>query len=199
MLDAGAEWNCYASDVTRTFPVDGRFSPEAAAIYAVVNRMQRECIARVRPGVPFYSLHLHACVVAVGELMKVGILHGGTPSEIFRQGTVAAFFPHGLGHHVGLEVHDVSGRERLLATCGEVPPGFGWGASSGGKRLLAKREWVSPQMVRGLYNEVMAKAVVPKGAGDASAGVVDGQGEVVEPSKRQNLEKGMVVTIEPGM
>lgn len=61
VLDAGAEWNCYASDITRTFPVSGRFSPEAAAIYNIVQRMQNECIQRVRPGVVFGVLRM-SCV-----------------------------------------------------------------------------------------------------------------------------------------
>ncbi|GAB1320475.1 hypothetical protein MFIFM68171_10685 [Madurella fahalii] len=206
VLDAGTEWNCYASDITRTFPITGRFSPEAAAVYAVVDRMQRECIARVRPGVPFYALHLHACILAVGGLMKLGILRGGTPSEIFRQGTVAAFFPHGLGHHVGLEVHDVSGRARLLTAYGDVPCanglplGLGWGGGFGGRGVRAKREWVGPQTVTTWYKEAMVEATLSKvavGTGAyACACVAGGENEA---SERQRLEKGMVVTIEPGI
>lgn len=114
VIDAGCEWDCYASDVTRTLPLKGRFSEKASAIYSIVEKMQEECIAAVRPGMPFYRLHVHAAAVAVVGLIKLGVLRGGTVSEIFNAGTVAGFFPHGLGHHVGLETHDVSGRERLL-------------------------------------------------------------------------------------
>lgn len=191
LLDAGAEWNCYASDITRTFPISGKFSPEAASIYAIVERMQNECIQRVRPGVVFSALHLHACVVAITELMKLGILHGGTPSEIFKRGTVAAFFPHGLGHHVGLEVHDVSGRNRLLMSSSPLPnysmTGYSNGPRCSGK-VPPKREWVSPEMVGVMYRNMGALTPVPGAIPDLYSG--DG---------RQILEKNMVVTIEPGM
>lgn len=113
VVDAGCEWQCYASDITRTLPINGSFSTEAAAIYAIVERMQEECIARIRPGCVFYELHLHASDVAIQGLRKLGILRGSF-DEIQKAGTVAAFFPHGLGHHVGLEVHDVTGAQRLL-------------------------------------------------------------------------------------
>ncbi len=127
VLDAGAEWACYASDVTRTLPLPPkaaapggggtgpRPSPEARAVYDLVLRMQRECVARVRPGVAFRDLQLHAARVAVEGLLELGIFRpppgspggrGSVADEIFAAGTVAAFFPHGLGHHVGLDVHE---------------------------------------------------------------------------------------------
>ncbi|KAH7000155.1 putative Xaa-Pro aminopeptidase [Ilyonectria destructans] len=113
VIDAGCEFQCYASDITRTLPISGSFTTEAAAIHAIVQRMQDECIARIRPGCIFYALHLHAADVAIRGLLKLGILVGSF-DEIQKAGTVAAFFPHGLGHHVGLEVHDVTGTDRLL-------------------------------------------------------------------------------------
>jgi Xaa-Pro aminopeptidase len=108
ILDAGAEWNCYASDITRTLPLssDRKFTREAQAIYDLVFRMQSECIKRVSPGAVFRNLQLHAMKIAVEGLLELGILHGGSVDEIFKNGTGAAFFPHGLGHHVGLDVHE---------------------------------------------------------------------------------------------
>ncbi|OHW93352.1 metallopeptidase family m24 [Colletotrichum incanum] len=113
VFDAGCEWHCYASDITRTLPISGKFSAEAKAVYDIVARMQDECISFIRPGTLFFDLHVHASRVAQQGLLKLGVLKGN-PAEVWDAGTVAAFFPHGLGHHVGLEVHDVSGRERLL-------------------------------------------------------------------------------------
>lgn len=109
VLDAGAEWNCYASDVTRTLPIGPRskFSAEAKAIYDLVHKMQEECIERIKPGVVFRDLQLHATMVAVKGLLELGILRNGTAEEIYKNGTGAAFFPHGLGHHVGLDVHEL--------------------------------------------------------------------------------------------
>ncbi|KAJ8117241.1 hypothetical protein ONZ43_g4259 [Nemania bipapillata] len=118
VLDAGAEWDCYASDVTRTLPIGSTFSSEAKAIYDLVHQMQDECIQRIRPGVVFRDLQLHATLVAVKGLLRLGILHNGTADEIFKNGTGSAFFPHGLGHHVGLDVHDVLSKD-LLRPAGE--------------------------------------------------------------------------------
>jgi len=108
-LDAGCEWECYASDVTRTFPISGYWpSQDAKGIYDIVQSMQTSCIKKLKPGVRFLSLHILAHKIAIEGLLRLGILQGGTPEEIYESGTSRAFFPHGLGHHLGLEVHDVS-------------------------------------------------------------------------------------------
>ncbi|KAI9783354.1 MAG: hypothetical protein M1839_003888 [Geoglossum umbratile] len=120
-LDAGCEWDCYASDVTRTFPISGRWSTEAKEIYDLVQEMQTACIERIRPGVRFLDLHILAHQIAIKGLLELGILHGGSMGEIYRAGTSMAFFPHGLGHHLGLEVHDPSGDEPLMSAEGREP------------------------------------------------------------------------------
>lgn len=108
-LDAGAEWNCYASDVTRTFPLSGEWpSQYVKDIYQLVERMQEECIKRIRRGTRFLSLHDVAHEIAIDGLLALGVLRNGSHSEIRASGASKVFFPHGLGHHVGLEVHDVS-------------------------------------------------------------------------------------------
>ncbi|KAK3504887.1 putative Xaa-Pro aminopeptidase [Neurospora crassa] len=193
LLDAGCEWGCYASDVTRTFPLNGKWTKEGEEIYKVVERMQRECIDAIRPGRLYYKLHLVACLIAVEELMKLGILYNGTRSEILARGTVAAFFPHGLGHHVGLEVHDVSGRERLLLTGSTVSssalnsqrvPGFQE------PRRRMKREQVNPEDLAAMYREAMMDR------DDVEQNVV---GPPPPYKGRQRLRENMVVTIEPGI
>ncbi|KAK4190037.1 putative Xaa-Pro aminopeptidase [Podospora australis] len=192
LLDAGAEWNCYASDVTRTFPLSGKFSPEAKSIYSIVERMQKECIEKIKPGVYFYQLHIHAARVAVEELVKLNILHNGTVQEICERGTAAAFFPHGLGHHVGLEVHDVTGGEPLLVTSSAPsmatsPPlrlskqRNSWGKST------CKREIVLPDVLA-----MMFRAGAEQESGRGS------QQQQCMGTKRR-LEKNMVVTVEPGV
>ncbi|KAL9097882.1 MAG: hypothetical protein Q9165_000208 [Trypethelium subeluteriae] len=108
-LDAGCEWNCYASDVTRTFPLSPQWpSREAENIYNLVLKMQESCISKLKPGTRFLELNTHAHVLAIEGLLELGILHNGSPVEIMMAGTSTAFLPHGLGHHIGLEVHDVS-------------------------------------------------------------------------------------------
>ncbi|KAF3913861.1 hypothetical protein ABW21_db0203093 [Orbilia brochopaga] len=107
LLDAGAEYGLYASDVTRTFPISGRFSPEAAEIYAIVRNMQDVVFMRLRPGIKWRDCHLAASDVGIQGLMQLGILVGNV-HDIVKSGIMGrVFFPHGLGHHVGLETHDV--------------------------------------------------------------------------------------------
>ena len=96
-LDAGCEWKCYASDVTRTFPISGEFTPEAKAVYDIVAQMQEECISMVKPGANYRAIHMHAHRIAVQGLMKLGLLQNGTFEELYLSGASAAFFPHGLG------------------------------------------------------------------------------------------------------
>ncbi|KAI5457834.1 hypothetical protein BGZ63DRAFT_364201 [Mariannaea sp. PMI_226] len=146
VVDAGCEWSCYASDITRTLPISGSFTPEAEAIYSIVQRMQDECIKRIKPGCVYYSLHLLASDVAIRGLLKLGILRGRF-DDIQQAGTIAAFFPHGLGHHVGLEVHDVTGAERLLLR------------ESGVRIEGGKREMMSPSTLHNMRR--MASAPPP--------------------------------------
>jgi Xaa-Pro dipeptidase len=116
-LDAGCEWQLYASDITRTFPLSGQWrSKEAENIYLLVEKMQESCIEGLGPGIRYLDLHIKAHQIAIDGLLALGILHNGTKEEIFKAGTSRAFFPHGLGHHVGLEVHDV-GQAELMSYC----------------------------------------------------------------------------------
>jgi Xaa-Pro dipeptidase len=113
-LDAGCEFELYASDITRTFPLSGSWpSVESMNVYKLVQRMQETCIRRLAPGVRYLDLHILAHHIAIEGLLKLGILHNGTIEEIYKAGTSKAFFPHGLGHHIGLEVHDVGQKELM--------------------------------------------------------------------------------------
>ncbi|KAF2864961.1 hypothetical protein BDV95DRAFT_268833 [Massariosphaeria phaeospora] len=118
-LDAGCEFELYASDITRTFPLSGAWpSAEAKNIYRLVQRMQEACIEKLAPGVRYLDLHIRAHQIAIDGLLAMGILHNGTREEIYHAGTSRAFFPHGLGHHVGLEVHDVGQGDLMSMTKG---------------------------------------------------------------------------------
>lgn len=96
-LDAGCEWDCYASDVTRTFPVSGEYSPEAKLIYDLVAKMQEECIAMVKPDADYRKINLRAHAIATEGLMELGLLRGGSFEELYVAGASRAFLPHGLG------------------------------------------------------------------------------------------------------
>ncbi|GLB37136.1 putative aminopeptidase P, N-terminal domain [Lyophyllum shimeji] len=111
LIDAGCEWSCYASDITRTMPVGngGKFTPEARAIYSLVLKMQTESFAMLKPGVHWDAVHLLCHRVLIRGFQELGIFHGGAneAEKILASGLSAAFFPHGLGHSLGLDVHDV--------------------------------------------------------------------------------------------
>lgn len=109
-MDAGSEWENYSSDITRTFPISakGWASKESEEIYAIVEEMQERCIEKLKPGVRYLDLYLLAHRIAVEGLMRVGILYHNDVEEVLKNGASQPFFPHGLGHYIGLEVHDVS-------------------------------------------------------------------------------------------
>jgi Xaa-Pro aminopeptidase len=105
--DSGAESPLhYASDITRTFPVSGRFNSAQAEVYDVVLRAQMSAITQIKPGVPYRDVHLHACRVVAQGLCSIGLMRGD-PDEAVAAGAHALFFPHGLGHMLGLDVHDM--------------------------------------------------------------------------------------------
>merc|ERR1712000_721215 len=108
LIDAGAEWENYASDITRTFPLSGKFCPDSRALYDIVLRMQNETIAMIKPGVLWDDIHLEAHRIAIDGLLSLGVLKGD-PKEILEAHTSAAFFPHGLGHYLGMDTHDCGG------------------------------------------------------------------------------------------
>jgi Xaa-Pro aminopeptidase len=107
LADVGAESpGGWAGDVTRTWPVSGRYAPEQAEIYDVVLDAQRAAIAAVRPGARYRDIHLGAMEAIARGLGALGVLRGD-PAERAHDGTVALFFPHGVGHLLGLDVHDM--------------------------------------------------------------------------------------------
>jgi len=105
--DSGAEspmW--YASDITRTFPVNGRFTEIQKEIYQLVLRVQLEAIKLAKPGVTYRDVHTDSCRIMVQGLLDLGLMKGD-PSEAVAAGAHALFFPHGIGHMMGLDVHDM--------------------------------------------------------------------------------------------
>lgn len=100
---------------SRTFPLlaHGWPSKEVAETYAIVEEMQEKCIAMLGPGVRYLDAFYLANKIAIEGLMRLGILRNGNVEELVRSGVSRAFFPHGLGHHMGLDVHDVSAKPIL--------------------------------------------------------------------------------------
>ncbi len=109
VCDAGAEvFSNYASDVTRTIPVSGKFSESQKAIYEIVLRALNEAIEACKPGVAYHDVHLGAARVITQGLQDLDLMKGDIDASI-AAGAHALFFPHGLGHMMGLDVHDMEG------------------------------------------------------------------------------------------
>ncbi len=107
LLDFGAETAAgYASDITRVRPVSGKYSPEQQAISDLVAAANEEGIAGAVSGVRFRDLHLEICRFLAEGLVSIGLLRG-SPADIVFHGAHAVFYPHGLGHLLGLDVHDM--------------------------------------------------------------------------------------------
>ncbi len=109
LVDAGAESPLhYAGDMTRTFPVSGKFTPKQREIYQIVLSAQRKAIENIKPGVYYREIHLLAAKTIAQGLKELGLMRGDV-EETVSQGAHALFFPHGLGHMIGLDVHDMEG------------------------------------------------------------------------------------------
>jgi Xaa-Pro aminopeptidase len=96
----------YASDITRTFPVSGRFTALQAEVYQLVLRMQLGTIGMIRPGISYKDVHLAAARILAEGMRSMGLMQGN-PSDAVDAGAHALFFPHGIGHMLGLDVHDM--------------------------------------------------------------------------------------------
>jgi Xaa-Pro aminopeptidase len=106
LVDAGGEYQGYAADITRTFPVNGRFSPEQRALYELVLKAQLAAIEQVRPGNSWIAPHEAAVQVLTRGLVKLGLLKGSASRQIKREG-YKRFYMHRTGHWLGMDVHDV--------------------------------------------------------------------------------------------
>jgi Xaa-Pro aminopeptidase len=120
LIDAGGEYRGYASDVTRTYPVSGVFTPEQEQLHAVVRQALGTAIEMCKPGVEWRDVHRTAALVIAAGLVELGVLRGEVES-LFERGAVSLFFPHGIGHMVGLGIRDAGG---VLRDRAEPGPGF---------------------------------------------------------------------------
>ncbi len=118
LIDAGAEYRGYAADITRTFPVSGRFSKEQRELHDLVGRAQTAALAQAKPGVPYQAGHDAAVETLTEGLLQLGLLKGKLASNI-SDASYKRFYRHKTGHWIGMDVHDVGeyridGDSRLL-------------------------------------------------------------------------------------
>ena len=122
LIDAGCEYQGYAADITRTFPVSGQFSTEQHAIYDLVLEAQRAAIAKVRPGNTWNQPHDATVRVITRGLIKLGLLRG-KERELIKAEAYRDFYMHRAGHWLGLDVHDV-GEYRVDGRWRQLEPGM---------------------------------------------------------------------------
>jgi Xaa-Pro aminopeptidase len=120
LVDAGAEFRGYASDVTRTYAVDGELDADQRLVWETVRRAGEAAIAACRPGVEWRDVHLAAALVVADGLVELGVLRGARDTLV-ESGAVSLFFPHGVGHMVGLGVRDAGAASDEAR---EPPPGL---------------------------------------------------------------------------
>ncbi|NBD33681.1 MAG: M24 family metallopeptidase, partial [Cyanobacteria bacterium] len=108
LIDAGCCYDYYNSDITRTFPVNGKFTGEQKAIYEIVLEAQLKAIEQVQPGNPYNQFHDTALRILVEGLIDLGILQGDI-EEIIKEEKYKPYYMHKTGHWLGIDVHDVGG------------------------------------------------------------------------------------------
>ena len=139
LCDAGAEtMSHYCSDNTRTFPVSGRFTGRQLDIYRIVEECHDYVLTVARPGVCYRDVHFGVCRLMTERLKELGLMRGNTDDAV-RAGAHAMFLPHGLGHMMGMDVHDMEGLGQIyVGFDDEVRPNleqFGSNALRMGRRL----------------------------------------------------------------
>ncbi len=122
LIDAGSEYGCYCSDVTRAFPVGQQFSGPQREIYELVLTSQKQAIEMIRPGLRFDDVHQRATEILIDGLRDLGILSGSTES-ILEKGDYRQFYMHRTSHWLGMDVHDV-GKYKIGEESRELEPGM---------------------------------------------------------------------------
>lgn len=130
LVDAGAEYNYYTGDITRTYPINGKFTDTQAKVYEGVLKIQKEIISRIKPGLVFKQLHDMATEMLTNFMLELGIL-SGRREDIIETLQYKKFYPHGVGHWLGMDVHDAglyfkNGEPRAIEPnmCFTIEPGL---------------------------------------------------------------------------
>jgi Xaa-Pro aminopeptidase len=105
LVDAGCEYNYFTSDITRSYPINGRFTEEQAEVYAGVLKIQKALIASVKPGIKFQEMHDMGASLLTDLMLELGLL-SGRKDDIINANEHRKYYPHGIGHFLGMDVHD---------------------------------------------------------------------------------------------
>ena len=176
LIDAGCEYQGYAADITRTFPVSGQFSTEQRAIYDVVLEAQRAAIAKVRPGNTWNQPHDATVRVITRGLIKLGLLRG-KERELIKAEAYREFYMHRAGHWLGLDVHDV-GEYRVDGRWRQLEPGMALTIEPG--IYIAADNTKVPKRWRGIGVRIEDDVVVTEQGCDVLTGGVPKRADEIE-------------------
>ncbi|KAF9434984.1 hypothetical protein BGZ76_007092 [Entomortierella beljakovae] len=182
LIDAACEADCYGSDVTRTFPVSGRFSPEQREIYNLVLEMQTSVLKSMGKCVDWTKMNQLSQKVGLRGLKRLGILKGDE-NDLYESNVIKVFYPHGLGHLLGLNVHDDG-----LGLSVQRPSSNDASELLSSERLPAKFHSISNSVA-----EQLADLPPPSSRRNKALG----SSFYATPSTL--LEPGMLLTVEPGI
>jgi Xaa-Pro aminopeptidase len=176
LIDAGAEYRGYAADITRTFPVNGRFSKEQRALHDLVCAAQAAALAQARPGVPYEAGHHAAVEVLVDGLLRLGLLKGKAHKLIAAEGH-KGYYPHKTGHWLGLDVHDV-GEYRIDGESRLLEPGMAYTIEPG---LYIRADDTSvPAKWRGIGVRIEDDVVITKAGHEVLTGALARSADEIE-------------------
>lgn len=146
LVDAGAEYNYYTGDITRTYPVTGKFTEEQGHLYEAVLKVQKAIIEVLRPGLAFKDLHDMGTQMLTDAMLELGLLEG-RKNDIIEAMEHKRYYPHGIGHWLGMDVHDaglyfIKGQPRTLEEnmCFTIEPGL----------YIPAHDTKAPQRYRGI-------------------------------------------------
>jgi Xaa-Pro aminopeptidase len=145
LIDAAAEYDMYAADITRSFPANGKFSEAQKAIYGVVLKAQKAVIEASKPGVTFKELHKMDLRLLVEGMIEIGLLDG-TADEVIENKTYQDYFMHNTGHWLGLDVHDM-GNYMADGESIELKPGMVFTVEPG---IYVNSKSKAPEKFRGI-------------------------------------------------
>ncbi|KAF9155876.1 hypothetical protein BG015_008238 [Linnemannia schmuckeri] len=188
LIDAACEADCYGSDVTRTFPVNGRFSKEQAEIYSLVLEMQTSVINKMEQGVDWREMAALSQRIGVRGLKRLGILKGDD-TDLIESGIIRIFYPHGLGHLLGLNVHDDG-----LGLSIQLPPPASAATS---KSEVQVQGFLGTKESPITFHRTNIDELAPPSTRRSRAFKAGSTSLYATPSTK--LEPGMLLTVEPGI
>jgi len=142
----GAEYNYYSGDITRSYPVNGKFSPAQKRIYNKVLKVQKDLCAMVKPGLPFAELQKFT-IARISEILSEEKLCKGSPEDVVKSGEYTKYYMHGVSHLLGLDTHDLGS----LLTKGEPRPiEAGWCLTIEPGLYFPAHDNTVPEELRGL-------------------------------------------------